>query len=76
MSCEVKKKQHACTYLGLHNHYSKFLTHTTALKILNTVTKPFYSYPLVYYNHCNMALNKKTLPLLYPLGGFSSVHQS
>ena len=40
MSCEAKKKKHACASSGLHDHYSELFTRMAALKLLNAVTKP------------------------------------
>ena len=38
MSCEVKKKQRACTFSGLHDHYSELFTWTAALNYKIVVT--------------------------------------
>ena len=39
MSCEAKKKQHACASSGLRDHYSELFTRMEALKLKNAVTK-------------------------------------
>ena len=38
-SHKTKKKQCACTSLALHNHYSELITHMTAVKYANALTK-------------------------------------
>ena len=40
VSCEAKKKQHACMSSGLHDHYSELFTQMAALKFENAVTQP------------------------------------
>ena len=40
VSREAKKKQHACAYSGLHDHYSELFTRMAALKFENAVTQP------------------------------------
>ena len=39
MSREVKKKQHACAFSGLRDHYSELFTRMEALKLKNAITK-------------------------------------
>ena len=39
VSCEAKKKQHACASSGLRDHYSELFTRMEALKLKNAVTK-------------------------------------
>ena len=40
VSCEAKKKQHACASSGLRDHYSELFTWTAAVKLYIAVTKP------------------------------------
>ena len=40
MSREAKKKQYACKYSGLREHYSELFTPLISLKFLNAVAQP------------------------------------
>ena len=49
VSCEAKKKQHACTSSGLSDCYSELFTRMAALKFKNAVTQPLQQYCLLNY---------------------------
>ena len=43
VSHEAKKKQHAHTSSGIHDHFNELFTRMAALKFENAVTQPPYS---------------------------------
>ena len=53
MSHEAKKKQHARTYSGLHDHYSELFTRMIGLKFWNAVAQPLLqlSFSLLQTQH-------------------------